>query len=128
MWKGLNLIAMNLVCTRFSRYISMRSLNFFFPTNSSLFNLAISSLDSLSCWISLLKVVFSGWVVISITSMCFSIASTLPLPFFLTGAYIMSSFSTLSFFVDDLVKGLLALVSTAIDGDGKSNILPIVPV
>jgi hypothetical protein len=44
------------------------------------------------------------------------------------GASIMSYFSTLSFFVDDLVKHLLALVSTATDGDGKNNLLPFVPV
>jgi hypothetical protein len=59
--------------------------------------------------------------------MCFSTTSTLPLPFLLMGAYVMSSFSTLSFLVDDLVKGLLTLVSTATDGDGKSNLLPFVP-
>jgi len=64
----------------------------------------------------------------SITSMCFSIASTLPLPFLLMGNSILFSFSTISLFVDDLVNGLLDLVSTATDGDKKSNLLPFVPM
>ena len=64
----------------------------------------------------------------SITSMYFSTTSTLPLPFLLMGASIMSSFSTLFFFVDDLVKGLLALASTVVAGEGKSNLLPFVHV
>jgi hypothetical protein len=40
----------------------------------------------------------------------------------------MPSFSTLSFFSDDLVKGLLALDSTAKTGERKSNLLPFVHV
>ena len=64
----------------------------------------------------------------SITSMCSSIGKFLPLPFLLMGASTMSYFSILSFFVDDLVKGLLTLALTAIDGEGKSNLLPFGPV
>jgi hypothetical protein len=40
----------------------------------------------------------------------------------------MYSFSTLSFFVDDLVKGLLDLASIVVASKGKSNLLPFVPV
>jgi hypothetical protein len=64
----------------------------------------------------------------SMTSICFSTTSTLPLPFLLMGASVISSFSTPSFLVDDLVKGLLALASTTVVGEGKSNLLPFVPV
>jgi hypothetical protein len=48
----------------------------------------------------------------SIVSTSFSTFSPLPLPFFLIGAFIVASFSAVSFWDDDLVKGLLALVST----------------
>ena len=64
----------------------------------------------------------------SMTSICFSTTSTLPLPFLLIEAYGMTSFSTLSFLTNDLVKGLLALASTAVAGEGKSNLLPFVHV
>jgi hypothetical protein len=64
----------------------------------------------------------------SMNLICFSTTSTLTLPFLFMGAFIMSSFSTLSFSVDHLVKGLLDLVSTAIAGEGKSNLLPFVHV
>jgi hypothetical protein len=40
----------------------------------------------------------------------------------------MSSFSTLSFLDDDLVKGLLDLGSIVVAGEGKSNLLPFFPV
>jgi hypothetical protein len=40
----------------------------------------------------------------------------------------MYSFSILSFFADVLVKGLLTLALTAIDGEGKSNLFPFGPV
>jgi hypothetical protein len=64
----------------------------------------------------------------SMTSICFSTASTLPLPFLLMGDDVMSYFSTLSFLDDALVKGLLALASTVVAGEGKSNLLPFVAV
>jgi hypothetical protein len=83
---------------------------------------------SLSYLINLLKVGFSGVVVMSMNSTCFSTVSILPLSFLLTEASIMTSFSTVSFLVDDLVKGLLALISTAIAGEGKSNFLPFLPM
>ena len=60
----------------------------------------------------------------SMTSMCFSTVSILPLSFLLTGDFVMTFFSSFSFLVDDLVKGLLSLVSTAAVGEGKSNFLP----
>jgi hypothetical protein len=65
-------------------------------------------------------------MVMSINSIFFSTTSSLPLPFILIGASTMSSFLILSFFADDLVKGLLTLASTVIDGKGKSNLLPFV--
>jgi hypothetical protein len=40
----------------------------------------------------------------------------------------MTSCSAVSFLVDDLVKGLLALVSTAVVGEGKSKFLPFFPM
>jgi hypothetical protein len=40
----------------------------------------------------------------------------------------MDSCSAISFLVDDLVKGLLDLVSIAIVGEGKSNFLPFFTV
>jgi hypothetical protein len=64
----------------------------------------------------------------SMNSICFSTTSILPLSFLLTGASVMTSFSTVSFLVDDLVKGLLDLTSTAVAGEGKSNLLPFLPV
>jgi hypothetical protein len=57
------------------------------------------------------------------TSTCFSIVSILPLSFLLIRASVMTSFSTVSFLADDLVKGLLVLVSTAAVGEGKCNLL-----
>jgi hypothetical protein len=71
--------------------------------------------------------VFRGSVM-SMTSIYFSTNSNLPLPFLLMGASIMSSFSTPSFLDDDLVKVLLDLVSTTLVGEGKSNLLPLVPL
>jgi hypothetical protein len=64
----------------------------------------------------------------SITSMCSSIGTVLPLPFLLIGVSNVSSFTMLSCFVDDLVKGLLALALSATDGEEKSNLLPFEPV
>jgi hypothetical protein len=64
----------------------------------------------------------------SMNSICFSTALTLPLPFLFMGYYVMSSFSTPSFLVDDLVKGLLALASTTVASKGKSNLFPFVLV
>jgi hypothetical protein len=64
----------------------------------------------------------------SMTSVFFSKNSSLPLPFLLMGAYMISSFSTLSFFVYDLVKGLQTLASTTTVGEGKSKLLPFVHV
>jgi hypothetical protein len=64
----------------------------------------------------------------SMTSTCFSTISILPLSFLLTGAYFMTSCSTVSFLDDDLMKILLDLVSTTAVGEGKSNFLPFFPV
>ena len=61
----------------------------------------------------------------SMISTCFSTFSILPLSFLLIGASATTSCSKVSFLADDLVKGLLALVSTAAVGEGKSNFLPI---
>jgi hypothetical protein len=55
-----------------------------------------------------------------------SLNFTLILP--LDRSFCYDLFSTVSFLVDDLVKGLLALVSTATVGEGKSNFLPFFPV
>jgi hypothetical protein len=40
----------------------------------------------------------------------------------------MDSCSTVSFWADDLVKGLLSLVSTTIVGEGKSKFIPFFTV
>jgi hypothetical protein len=40
----------------------------------------------------------------------------------------MSSFSILSFSVDDLVKGLLTLTLSTTDGEWKINLLPFEPM
>jgi hypothetical protein len=72
---------------------------------------------------NLLKVGLSGGVLMSMISICFSIVSTLPLSFFLTEDFVMTSCSSFSFLDYDLVKGLLALVSIVAEGEGKSNFL-----
>jgi hypothetical protein len=64
----------------------------------------------------------------SMTSICFSTVSILPLSFLLTRDYVMTYFSVVSLLVDDLVKVLLSLLSTATVGEGKSNLLPFLPV
>jgi len=61
----------------------------------------------------------------SMTSKCFSTVSIFPLSFLLTRASVMNSILVVSFLVDDLMKGLLALASTATVGEGKSNFLPL---
>jgi hypothetical protein len=40
----------------------------------------------------------------------------------------MTSCSTVSFLANDLVKGLLVWVSTAIVSEGKSNLVPFLPL
>jgi hypothetical protein len=40
----------------------------------------------------------------------------------------MTSFSTVSFLVDDLVKGLLDLISTVVAGERESNFFPFFPM
>jgi hypothetical protein len=62
------------------------------------------------------------------TSTYFSTFSILPLSFLLTGASVMTYYSMFSFLDNDLVKGLLDLVSTIVVGEGKSNLLPFFPV
>jgi hypothetical protein len=57
-------------------------------------------------------------------STSFSTFSPLPLSLFLIGDFVMASCSTVTLWVDDLVKGLLALVSTTAIGEGNYNFLP----
>jgi hypothetical protein len=121
--RGINLFVVNLAKSMVSLYISIRSFNFFLSANPSSFRRASSFLASLSCLINVLKVGFSWGVVMSMTSICFSVVQILPLSFLLTGASIMTSCSTFSFLVDDLVKGILSLFSSATVGEGKSNFL-----
>jgi hypothetical protein len=108
--------------------MSIRSFNFFLSANPSSFRRATSFLASLSYLINLLKVGFSGGVVMSMILTCFSTFSILPLSFLLIGASAMTSCSIVSFLADDLVKGLLSLVSIAAVGEGKSNFLPFLPM
>jgi hypothetical protein len=124
----MNLLAVNLASSMVSRYISIRPLKFFLSSNPCPFNSVISFLASLSCLISLLKVGFSGGVVMSMTSICFSTVSIFPFSFLLKGSFVMTYFSIVSFLDDDLVKGLLALILIAIASEGKSNLLPFFPV
>jgi hypothetical protein len=64
----------------------------------------------------------------SMISTSFSTFSPLPLSFFLTRSFVMASCSTVSFWANDLVKSLLALVSTTIVVEGKCNFIPFFTV
>lgn len=62
------------------------------------------------------------------TSIDFPTMSPLPLSFFGTKALVMTYVSTSSLWANDLVKGLLTLVSIAAVGEGKCNLLPFLAV
>jgi hypothetical protein len=55
-------------------------------------------------------------------------ASYLPLNFFGTEALGMTSTSTTSLWVDDIVKGILTMVLVVGAGEGKCNFLPFLVV
>jgi hypothetical protein len=126
LWRGQNLLAINLPLSRVPRYISISSFNFFFSTNSSLFSLLISILASLSCLFILLKVGFFGGVVMSTISMGYLIGTLLP--FLSMGEPTTTLFKMLSYFVDALVIGFLALTLSATGGEENTNFIPLKPV
>jgi len=107
LWRGRNILAINLSFSRVPWHISIRSLNFLFSTNSFIFSLEISFLASLRCLFILLKVGSYGGLVMSTISMGSLIGTCFP---FLWMGDITDTLSTmLSSFVDALVKRSLCL-------------------